>query len=156
MLKVIQLNENDLFYQVCKTPHEIESAKDGLKAMYEGLGNNIAHKTGLKELGSSIQIFLRDNNNNIIGGIIGHVFGGWIYIALLWIDERYRNRGYGTKLLEMIENEAIKKGCTSSHLDTYSFEARPFYEKHGYTLFATLKNYPKNHSKYFLKKNLEK
>jgi hypothetical protein len=41
-----------------------------------------------------------------------------------------------------------------AHLDTYSFEARPFYEKHGYSLFATLDDYPIGFSKYFLKKIL--
>lgn len=54
----------------------------------------------------------------------------------------------------MIESEAAKLGCKYAHLDTYSFEARPFYEKHGYTLFATLGNYPEGHSKHFLKKTL--
>ena len=153
---MILLNEDEFCYQVCTTQKEIESARDNIRIIYEGLGNNITVKTGLTELGSSIQIFLRDKDNNVIGGIIGHIFGGWIYIALLWIDERFRNKGHGTKLLKMIENEAIKKGCTNSHLDTYSFEARPFYEKNRYKLFAILEEYPKNHSKYFLKKNLEK
>lgn len=150
------MNEDEFCYQVCTTQKEIENARDNIRIIYEGLGNNITVKTGLTELGSSIQIFLRDKDNNVISGIIGHIFGGWIYIALLWVDERFRNKCHGTNLLEMIENEAIKKGCTNSHLDTYSFEARPFYEKNGYKLFATLQEYPRNHSKYFLKKNLEK
>jgi hypothetical protein len=56
----------------------------------------------------------------------------------------------------MAEDEAMKIGCKYAHLDTYSFEARPFYEKHGYALFATLDNYPEGYSKYFLKRKLVK
>jgi uncharacterized protein (DUF924 family) len=39
-------------------------------------------------------------------------------------------------------------------LETTSFEARPFYEKRGYEVFATLDDYPPGHSKFFLRKRL--
>jgi len=57
-------------------------------------------------------------------------------------------------LLGVIEAEAVRSGCRYAHLDTYSFEARPFYEKHGYSLFAALDDYPVGFRKYFLKKRL--
>jgi len=56
----------------------------------------------------------------------------------------------------MIESEATQQGCTHAHLDTFSYEARPFYEKLGYDLFATLEDYPPGYCKYFLKKSLIK
>ena len=148
------MNENPLSFQVCRTPDEIESGKDGYQAVLEGLGNNIISKLGNVELGRTVQIFMRNRENKVVGGAIGNIFGGWVYISLLWIEESFRNRGHGTELLKMIENEAVKLGCKNAHLDTYSFEAKPFYEKNGYTLFATLENYPKGHSKHFLEKNL--
>ena len=77
-----------------------------------------------------------------------------MYFSVLWVEESLRNKGNGTKLLRMMENEAVRLGCKCAHVDTYSFEAKPFYEKNGYTLFATLENYPKGHKKHFLKKNL--
>jgi hypothetical protein len=54
----------------------------------------------------------------------------------------------------MIEDEAVKCRCKHIDLDTFSFQARPFYEKNGYTVFATLDNCPEGHSKHFLKKDL--
>ena len=90
----------------------------------------------------------------VVGGVIAHVFGGWVYISLLWVDESLRNRGYGTALLDRMEREAARLGCGHAHLDTYSFEARPFYERHGYEVFGTLEDYPSGHRKYFLKKTL--
>jgi len=148
------VNENPLSFQVCRTPDEIESGKDGYQAVLEGLGSNILSKLGNVELGRTIQIFLRNRENEVVGGVVGSIFGGWMYVSLLWVKESLRNRGNGTKLLKMIENEAVKLGCKYAHLDTYSFEAKPFYEKNGYALFATLENYPEGHSKHFLKKNL--
>ena len=148
------MNENGLSFQICRTADDFKSAEDGYRAVLEGLGRNIISKTGNKELGRTVQVFIRDRENRVVGGVIGHVFGGWLYVSLLWVEESLRKKGNGTRLLKMIESEAAKLGCKYAHLDTYSFEARPFYEKHGYTLFATLDNYPEGHSKHFLKKKL--
>jgi len=148
------MDDNNLSFQICRTPDESESAKDGYQSVLEGLGKNIIQKIGNVELGRTVEIFIRNRENKAVGGVIGQIFGGWLYVSLLWIDEPLRNKGHGTKLLRMIENEAVKTGCKYAHLDTYSFEAKPFYEKNGYKLFATLENYPEGHSKYFLKKNL--
>ena len=141
-------------FQICRAADEFKSAEDGYQTVLEGLGRNIVSKTGIKELGRAIQIFIRNKENRVVGGVTGQVFGGWLYISFLWVEESLRNKGNGTTLLKMIENEAMKLGCKYAHLDTYSFEARPFYEKHGYTLFATLDNYPEGHSKHFLKRTL--
>lgn len=147
------MDGDGLTYQVCRTADEIRSAEDGFNAVVEGLGSNITSKTGDEELGRTVQIYLRDGDR-VLGGVVGHFFGGWLNVSLLWVDEGHRNRGHGSSLLRMIEGEAVRAGCRYAHLDTYSFEARPFYEKHGYSLFATLDDYPVGFSKYFLKKKL--
>ena len=148
------MNENDLSFQICRTADDFKSAQDGYRAVLEGLGRNITSKTGNVELGRTVQIFMRNRQKKPVGGVIGNIFGGWLYVSLLWVDESLRNRGYGTRLLKTIEGEAVKLGCKYAHLDTYSFEAKPFYEKNGYTQFAKLEDYPEGHSKHFLKKKL--
>ena len=50
--------------------------------------------------------------------------------------------------------KAIERGCTNAHLDTFSFQARPFYEKLGYRVFGTLENHPAGHQHYFMTKSL--
>jgi len=135
-------------------PWGVKSTADGYQAVLEGLGRNIISKIGNVELGKSVQVFIRNKENKVVGGAVGQIFGGWVYISLLWVEESLRNKGNGTKLLKMMEAKAVKLGCKYAHLDTYSFEAKPFYEKNGYTLFATLENYPEGHSKHFLKKKL--
>ena len=62
-----------------------------------------------------------------------------MFLDDLWVDERYRHHGIGSILLREVERIAREKGCLVVTHCTASFVARPFYEKHGYTVFTTLK-----------------
>ena len=141
-------------YHLCLTQKEIEDTGQDMNVMLEGLGQNILENLGNVELGKSIRIILRNGENKTVGGITGDMFGGWIYISLLWVEKALRNQGFGTQLLNRLELEGARLGCKYAHLDTYSFEARPFYERAGYEVFAKLDDYPRGYSKYFLKKTL--
>jgi GNAT superfamily N-acetyltransferase len=148
------MDKHGLSVQVCKTPEEITAAQDAEIVLIEGLGNNIIEHIGNVELGSPLRVFIRNELDEVVGGVTANCFGGWVYISLLWVEKSLRNLGYGTRLMQMVEAEAIQCGCQNAHVDTYSFEAKPFYERLGYELFATLEDYPKGHCKYFLKKRL--
>jgi hypothetical protein len=50
--------------------------------------------------------------------------------------------------------EAIRRGCRGAYLDTFSYQARPFYEKLGYAVFGTLDDYPPGHQRFFMRKRL--
>lgn len=89
-----------------------------------------------------------------IGGLIGEAYLGWLYIEMLWIKEEIRNSGYGSKLLIAAETKALLYGCQSVYLDTFSFQALGFYQKHGYVIFGELPDFPIGHSRYFLTKKL--
>ena len=56
--------------------------------------------------------------------------------------------------MKRAENYAIERGCTDAFLDTFSFEARPFYEKLGYRVFGTLENHPVGYQHYFMTKKI--
>ncbi|MBN1148623.1 MAG: GNAT family N-acetyltransferase [Anaerolineales bacterium] len=148
------MDEHGLSFQICKTPEELKASQEAEIALLEGLGNNIIERTGNEELGRSLKIFIRNKADEVVGGVIATCFGGWLYVSLLWVEKSLRNLGYGTRLMHLVEAEAIKLGCQNAHVDTYSFEARPFYERLGYELFATLEDYPRGYCKYFLKKRL--
>jgi len=85
---------------------------------------------------------------------LGSIWGGWLHISYLWIDEAVRGRRWATRLMDRAEAYARERGCHSVQLDTHSFQARPFYERRGYEVFGTLDDYPEGHSKSFLKKKL--
>ncbi len=38
------------------------------------------------------------------------------------------------------------------HLDTFDFQAKDFYLKHGYDIFGILDECPQKHKRYFMKK----
>jgi ribosomal protein S18 acetylase RimI-like enzyme len=139
---------------LCRDEHDWTAAQKGLAVIDSGLGRNITEKTGITEFGPPIRVLIRDKKDEIVGGVFGELFGGWLYISVLWVKESLRNNGLGTKLMDIIEVEATKLDCTNVHLETFSFEAPRFYEHRGYEVFAVLDNYPKEHSKYFLKKQL--
>jgi hypothetical protein len=56
--------------------------------------------------------------------------------------------------LSAAEAEAVAAGCTDAVLDTFSFQARGFYERHGYHVYATLEGYPPGYRQLFLHKRL--
>lgn len=94
-------------------------------------------------------------NGEIIAGCVARMYC-WnvLYVDILWVEENYRHQGLGTKLLEFIENTAKGKGCYLIHLDTFDFQAKDFYLNHGYEIFGTLKDCPKGHCRYYLKKSI--
>ena len=104
---------------------------------------------------SPLAILLKDSRDAILGGVFGHVWGGWLDLSLLWVAEPLRGQGYGRKLLEAAEEEAKSQGCRGVFLSTFSFQARPFYEKYGYEVIGEIPDYPIGHAFYFLKKTLE-
>jgi GNAT superfamily N-acetyltransferase len=104
---------------------------------------------------SPLAIFLKDERDAVLGGALGHVWGGWLDLDTLWVSEPFRGHGYGAKLLTAAEDEARTQGCHGVFLTTFSFQARPFYEKSGYEVVADVSDYPKGHSFHVLKKSLE-
>jgi GNAT superfamily N-acetyltransferase len=102
-----------------------------------------------------LAVFLRDTDENLVGGLIGSTHWQWLYVDIFWIHESHRGGGYGTSLLAAAEQEAVKRGCQYAYLDTFSFQAPEFYQKHGYAVFGELPDFPAGHSRFFLRKVLQ-
>jgi GNAT superfamily N-acetyltransferase len=99
-----------------------------------------------------LAVFLRDDKARVVGGALGHTHWGWLFVSHLWVDESLRGSGHGEQILRAAEREAVARGCRHAHLDTFSFQARPFYERLGYELFGQLEDFPAGHTRYFLRK----
>ena len=91
----------------------------------------------------------------VVGGIIGETHWDWFYINLMFVKEELRKSGYGHRLLTLAEDEAQKRGAKHAYLDTFSFQAPDFYQKHGYEVFGELQDFPVGHQRYYLRKKLE-
>ena len=120
--------------------------------------NNALQKFNDEKVGPDnhelLNIVEYNNSGNIIAGILGGTYWGWMHIDILWVDENHRRQGLGSQLLETAESEAIKRGCHSVHVDTMSWQAPDFYKKHGYEIISELNDIPNENKKYHLIKKL--
>ena len=101
---------------------------------------------------------VENENGEIVGGCIAEAYEyRWsrMFLDTLWVDERYRHHGLGSMIIREVERIAREKGCRVVTLGTASYMARPFYEKHGYTVFTTLKK-PNGYISYSLVKYLDR
>jgi len=74
---------------------------------------------------------------------------------ILDVAQDLRGDGWGSRLMREMERLARDRGCRHVWLDTFSFQARPFYERLGYRVIGTLPDYPFGQERYFLSKPLE-
>jgi GNAT superfamily N-acetyltransferase len=102
-----------------------------------------------------VAFFLRDENGEVLGGLLGDIWAAWLHVRTLAVAAPVRGYGFGKELMKRAETYAIERGCTDAYLDTFSFEARPFYEKLGYRVFGTLENHPVGYQHYFMTKKLD-
>lgn len=98
------------------------------------------------------QLYARDGDGQVAGGLFGHFGMGWLYIDYLWLSDASRGRGLGRELLRRAEEAARARGCTGLFLYTYSFQAPDFYQKQGYQIMGVLEDCPPGHQRYYLKK----
>ncbi|MCR5066891.1 MAG: GNAT family N-acetyltransferase [Erysipelotrichaceae bacterium] len=97
-----------------------------------------------------------DKDGNIIAGCTGYIYPwGCMYIDDMWVDEKYRGQGIGSNALQAVEKVAEDKGCHIIWLGTWDFQARPYYLKHGYKVFATINDNPVGHTDYELYKRTD-
>ena len=136
--------------RVSVEPHAPESLRQLVRDHLDTF--NVA-VTGLAEY-HTLSVFLRDEHEEVLGGLLGNIWGGWLHVAILWVAEPLRGRGYGRQLLEAAERYAVQRGCTRAWLTTFSFQAPEFYPKLGYETFAVLEGHPDGHRHHFLQKRL--
>jgi len=97
---------------------------------------------------------VRGEAGDVLGGLLGYVWARWLHVTYLWLAESARGGGCGSRLIGEAEAYAKKRGAVGSTLETYSFQARPFYEGLGYQVCGQIDDYPPGHTKFILKKPL--
>jgi GNAT superfamily N-acetyltransferase len=97
---------------------------------------------------------IRDGAGATIGGFWGVSLFRWLHVEMLLVPEPMRGQGIGSALMAMAESEARTRGCLGMHVDTFSFQAGPFYEKMGFSQFGVLDDCPPGYRRLFLQKRL--
>lgn len=91
-----------------------------------------------------------------VGGATGHGSFDWVFVELLHVPASLRGQGHGTRLMQAIEAFAVERGMHGIWLDTFSFQAKPFYEKLGFSVFGTIEDHPAGGARYFMQKRLSR
>lgn len=128
-------------------------SRQDIQKLADGLNHHATESVGSRGFDSTA-IWVKNNDGEIVGGVQALINWNWLHICLIWLDESLRKQGVGTELLNRIEALGRASGCTHAHLDTFSFQARGFYEKHGFRVFGNLEDYPPGHNRYYLYKSL--
>ena len=80
-----------------------------------------------------------DESGNLLGGCILSVDGlRTASIYDLWVEEAFRRQGMASALIREAEREAKEHGCYHAMVGTFDWQAKPFYDKHGYMLNDTM------------------
>lgn len=105
---------------------------------------------------TSLGYVVKDAKGSVLGGVYGKLLlGNCLSIEVLWVEEPYRNRDYGTELMQTIEDAAVKLGSHLAIVDTFDFQALEFYKKLGYEQFGMVEDCPcVGNIRYYLKKVL--
>ena len=90
----------------------------------------------------------------VIGGLIGSSRWGAFFIDMIAVPDEFREQGLGSQLIEAAEAEACRLHCHLIWLDTYEFQARSFYERHGFEVFGQLDGPAPIYPRYFMRKLL--
>ena len=133
-------------YAAAPPPADVATVRAGLEAY------NRQHAPA--DAFAPLTLFVRDAQGTVVGGLLGGTYWSWLYVEILWLSDAIRGQGYGSRLLAEAERIARERGCIAAQLDTMSWQALDFYERHGYTVFGMLDNFPPGQRKYFLYKPL--
>lgn len=109
--------------------------------------------TGVREW-QPVNLMLRTAAGELAGGLMGHVWGGWLDIKTLWIGELFRGQGWASRLIGEAEAFAVRHGASAATLDTHNPAARALYERLGYRTVGVLEDFPPGFSKTLMRKDL--
>lgn len=103
----------------------------------------------------SLNFHIKNESGRVIAGINSLMYcWGMLYIDVLFVEDSYRDQNLGSLFLKKVETESKSMGATLCHLDTFDWQAKDFYLKHGYEMFGVLDGCPPGHKRYYMKKVL--
>lgn len=95
-----------------------------------------------------------DPEEGVVGGLIASSRWGGFHIEMIALPLALRGRGIGSKLLDLAEREALRRNCHHMLLDTQAFQAKPFYERHGFEVFGQIEGPAPYYPRFFMQKPL--
>jgi GNAT superfamily N-acetyltransferase len=126
---------------------DVAAVDDGLEASNRDAAADLANVRPLA-------CFARLQTGELIGGTIARTCGECCELRQLWVEPSHRRRGIGRRLVEMVEQEARRRGCTLMYLETFSFQAPQLYLAVGFTVACEFRGFPGDVIKHIMRKEL--
>ena len=120
-MKMINLNEE-----------QIEDIETRLSAFDESY---ITYK-----MDGCVQIGVEENGKLIAGLDACITAFRILYVSTVFVDEAYRRKGIGTKLIREMEKKAAALGADTIRLDTFNWQGKEFYEALDYQCVGQYEN----------------
>jgi GNAT superfamily N-acetyltransferase len=111
-----------------------------------------AHNVAAAPLGDvrPLSCFARLPSGEVVGGAVGRTWGRCCEVRQLWVAEAHRGRGLGTSLVRVLEGRAAERGCRTFYLETWTFQARRFYETLGYEVRLAIEGHAPGIAKFVM------
>jgi ribosomal protein S18 acetylase RimI-like enzyme len=97
---------------------------------------------------------IRDEAGRLIGFAAGYSWAGAAELKQLWVDEAWREQGYGRALLNSFIAEAVSRNVRHIWVASYDFQAPGLYKKAGFQRMAEFPGWPEGHVNVVLRKSL--
>ena len=101
-----------------------------------------------------VHIVVVDADSQWQGGITGSIFWNWLELDDFWLPETIRGQGLGSSILTQIEQIGKEQGASKVLVTTFEFQARTFYERHGYKVVGVVEDFPLGSNYYTMVKIL--
>lgn len=106
-------------------------------------------------LEGSVQIGIEENGRIVAGLDACITTFKILYVSTVFVDEEYRSKGYGRRLMKEMESRARAMGVNTIRLDTFSWQGKEFYEALGYSVVGSYENAADGYAEYFFLKRLD-
>jgi GNAT superfamily N-acetyltransferase len=104
--------------------------------------------------GVAPRLVLKDRAGHVVGGLDAFTTIRNMVLEFVWIDERFRGRGHGRKLLLEAERIANEAGCSAVSTHCLSFQSPGFFHGLGYTTYGVVDVAMEGHTEDLLIKRL--
>ena len=127
--------------------------EDLKKQIYEGFSRHAISTIGHDEKFDPVA-FIADDQGCFAGAIVVELFWGALHVKYIYVDDGYRGKGVGVRLMEYALKYGRDKACPFAFVETMSFQALDFYRKMGFELEFTRSGYKHGTSFHYLQKLL--
>jgi ribosomal protein S18 acetylase RimI-like enzyme len=135
------------------TTHDIAPAADA-RCIDQGLSDANAAAAPLHEV-MPVSCIARGARQELLGGLLGRSWGRCAEVQQLWVDPAHRRQGIARGLMQAFELAVRERGVSVCYLETFSFQARGFYERLGYSVQFTHTAYPHGIERYLMSRALD-